>query len=259
MKRILWRVIRWTLGIFLAYMSIVMLALLFIAIPPNVKPAEDWELQLWIAIDLVLFVLTFIIFRSLFKKNKATEPERIILSARPVFKEPIGKETGVQKRFDQRNPGFVGFFERLSIRGIGIKYLTYFNQQSDGSVWGARWFTIGFLPIVPISVDHLIRSQDQKTREFSFVAKSTKDFNKRIEMRAFPAQLKRQTFLFHYGFTVPALLVPVLLVTVLIFSYRYNLANSPLWAYLLGGLIWWGVIVYLNENWNNKHLLNSTF
>lgn len=254
MMKVLWRIIQWTLGIFLGYMAIVMLVFLFITLPPNVKPAEEWELQLWIAIDLVFFVLTFIIFRSLFKKKKPRKQERIVLSARTVRREPE-----LKLRFDQRNPGFVGFFERISIRGIGISYLTYFNQQNDTSVWGARWFTIGFLPIIPISVDHLIRSDENATTLIPFVLKSTKLYNERIEIHAFPSKLKRQTFLFHYGFTVPALLAPIILIATLIFSCRYNLANSHLWAYLLGGILWWGVIVYVNERWNNKRFLNSTF
>lgn len=252
MAKVLWRIIRWTLGICMGYTAIMMLVILFIA--PEPKPEEEWQVQLWIGIDLVLFVLTFLIFRSLFRKKNAGEQERIVLSARAIIQEPV-----VKLRFDQRHPGFVGFFERHSIRGIGIGYLTYFNQQNDNSVWGARWFSIGFLPIIPISVDHLVRSDEKATTLIPFVLKSTKLYNERIEIRAFPSKLKRQTFLFHYGFTIPALLVPVGLIAVLIFSYDYNWANSPLWAYLLGSLIWWGVIVYLNERWNNRHFLKTVF
>lgn len=251
MVKILWRITRWILAVFLGYMALGMLAFLFFG--PEAKPEEKWQVQLWIGIDFVFFVLTFILFRSLFKKKKSTEPERIVLSARPIVKEPA-----IKLRFDQRHPGFVALFERVSFRGIGIKYLTYFNKLSDDSIWAARWFTIGFLPIIPISVDRLHRDENS-TPLFPFVFKSTKFYTDRIEIQAFPSKLKRVTFVVHYAFTLPALLAPVALIAVLIFSYGYNLANSPLWAYLLGGLIWWAGVVYLNENWNNKRLLNSKF
>lgn len=251
MKNILWRILRWVLGVCLGHMAIFMLLFLFVA--PKPRPEEEWQVQLWIGIDLVLFVLTILIFRSLYKNRKPKQVEKVVLSARP-----IAKEKPIHRRFDQRNPGFVAFFERVSFRGIGIKYLTYFNKLGEDSVWGARWFTIGFLPVIPISVDRLIRDENA-TPLFPMVSKTTKFYTDRLEIRPFPTKLKQRTFLIHYGLTVPALLAPVGVIAVLIFSYGYNLANSPLWAYLLGGVIWWGIVVYLNEKWNNTRLLKTSF
>lgn len=206
LKRILWRLVRWTLAISLGYFAIVILILLGVSytVGPKPKPEEEWQVWLVIGIELMLIFLTFIIFRSLFRKKKNAD-EPVVFSARkaPVQTVP---ELIVRKRFDERNPGFTAFFERYRIQKIGIDYLTYSDLQEDGSVYASRWFIFGFFPIIPISLDRICKGDKERKTHIPFLVSSSRLFEERLEIRSMPRRLKRLTFLQVYALLLPGML-----------------------------------------------------
>jgi hypothetical protein len=254
-KDTFWRVVRWVLRIVLAYLSISILVLLVLTftIGPKPKPDEEWQVYLVCGVELILIYLCFLTFKSLFKKKKPEET--LVYSAR----RPLAQETPkVNTRFDQRYPRFIAFFERFRIKKIGIAYLTFLNQQEDGTVYATRWFIFGFLPLIPISMDRIRPSEEKTTVRIPFLASSTKLYEERIEIHPLPQRLKRLTLLQVYGLLLPGMFACLGLLLWFLFHPDLGVRNTPAWVYFVsfGGFI---ALVAYNEYWHTKRFLHRHF
>lgn len=209
------------------------------------KPNEMYQLYIAIGINAVVLIGGSLLVMKYFK-TKEKKDLSVTNSDKPLT-------------FFDKYPQILQLIERYSINGIGTKYFTYSNQLEDGSIMAMKWFTIAWMPVIPIRQDRIKIIEETDTIYIPFVFWNSKFEYEKIDSFPINKKLRKATYIFYYALFLPALLLPI--VSLIVWSILTNF-SSETYTYWLAvlGVFSFGICCYfLEEKWNKKYFLNKNF
>lgn len=238
-KRILFTILGGFLMVAAVYMGIIL-----IWAAPKAKPGEGWQVALVAAGIALFFLLGWFLWRKSRRMKKAETPS------------PQAKPGAL---FSERYPRLHYFLENFSLQGIGLHYLTYFDQQPDGSVRAAKWFTVAFMPVFPVQVDCIQVLEERDEIMIPMLWHRRKFRYTLHQSESFPRKLKWQTFLFYFGFFFPALFGPLVLFLWAIVTKRFPEGAGAFYLTAGAYFIWGILLVFLVDLWKKRWNLKRRF
>lgn len=160
--------------------------------------------------------------------------------------------------FFDEYPQILRLIERYSMNGIGTKYFTYGNQMEDGSILAMKWFTIAWMPVIPIRQDRIKIIEENDTIYIPLVFWKSKFVYEKIDSFPINKKLRRITYIFYYALFLPALFLPI--VSLIVWSILVNFSSDTYSFWLtVFGIFFYGIFCFfLEEKWNKKYFLNKS-
>lgn len=160
----------------------------------------------------------------------------------------------LESRFYTNNPNLSKMLDGWSFNGFGTRYLTYSNKHNDGSFYATKWITMAYFPIIPL-YQQCIKIISENERIVPFVFSSSRMEIELLERIKLDKSLNNITYVFHYLFILPSLVLPVILMLVFIHELGILFPGTRFWWLILLYLAWGIFLFFLMNIWNKRLFL----